>query len=373
MARSNNFIGEPPIGFTTSNIMMQSDNYKQCGVGTMLKRSDYPELSEMYPYKFLNMASSNIQTFNVPKPVIQTDIGNMGNFYYFINNKFYSPSILKYKMFVSTNGLNWVSYNLPSTITGACVGVFYFNNNYILITSTGKTAISSDGINWVAGNDMSITSVNKYAISNNKIVVIPKNGTLAAYSTDGITWNTLTLNVTSTNWADIASDGSNFMMIPGTATNTNVYKSTDGLTWVAATIPSSTYAKLFYSNGNFIAITASAPALYITSNLGTSWTTKSIPYPATGTFNFITVIPGYIIATDSNSNCYFIDDTTYNEYYQSVINGTSYPTSGALAYGNGIAIWPAFSASNMAVSIFPAIEPDYIPLFGPNTNYIRVK
>lgn len=385
MARSSNFQGELPIGFTTSNLMMQTDNYKKCGIGTMLKRSEYPELSEMYSNKNFNQNTGGVQVFQAPKPKPYSNI-NL-NVCAFINGLFYSYSLTPTsgKMCTSKNLLNWDTYDFP-LLTGwnaNLIGMYYFKNLYIMIMSTGKTFTSVDGKVWVAGGDIGLTNIRTVAIGTDRMIILSADSGTAAsnayYSVDGLTWTLCLLPTLAAGvrWCGIATDGSTFMIIQAvTAATIKAYKSNDGITWTAINIPSGSYDKILCARGNFYVFVTAGTSYQVTTNLGNTWTSKSMSggLSSNNMSNAsFTNIPNYVVMIDGYNNCFFINDITFEVNAPQVLGTTSYGSNLRIVYGNGMAVFSAFNSFSWGVANFPAIEPDYIPLLGPNTNYIRVK
>jgi hypothetical protein len=123
---------------------------------------------------------------------------------------FLSSNIAAY----SYDGITWAGATMPSA--GYWNKVVYGNGIYVNTAgyNTNKAAYSTDGISWTATTLPSNSYWNKVVYGNGKCVVFAGKGmgkaggatrslNKAAYSTDGITWTAITLPSTSL-WTDIA-------------------------------------------------------------------------------------------------------------------------------------------------------------------------
>lgn len=371
MSRASNFNGEMPVGFVTSNILCANKRYKQLGVGTMLKRSDYPELSALYPYETSTKYIKPSIVYAQPVAV-----ANVASRSFFCVDSFFlcygTPTVA-----ITQDFLNYDYVYIATGFTPTFIK--YAHDRYFSIGNTGKTAHSIDGINWIVGNTLTTAQYGYVATNGTTTVALSSNTTInniAAYTNDGINWTNITMPISAI-WGGISYGGGVFIaVINNTGVGTVAYKSTDGITWTTITVPSSKHNNIIYTtNEKFIIGTTSSNSFYSSSDLGVTWTTISIT--TAGAWARLLAIPGYILLVDSMGNAYLIDENTYI-VVKAGTGTTATNTPDAISYGNGILAFKGQSMSGatadiMSLAYFPTAEPDYIPLVGATTNFIRVE
>jgi hypothetical protein len=123
----------------------------------------------------------------------------------------------------------------------------------------------------------SFTSV---AYGNNYFIAIPTSGTIGAASTDGLTWTSIKLPTGISAWSTIAY-GNNYWIALGTTAggvSTAAYSNSNGLGWRQSSLPStSTWNKIMYGNGTFVAISSDNARAAYSTNQGQTWTASSLP------------------------------------------------------------------------------------------------
>ena len=141
----------------------------------------------------------------------------------------------------STNGSTWTSYTLTgatSTMSGGSVtfgGVYFvsLNNN-----GTTLAASSTDGVTWAIRTTPNLGANDTFATYGaGKYWLFVRNGVSSTfgYSTDATTWSTGSLPA-SINGQCIWFDSTNtYINIWGANTNNTVYTSTNGITWTSKT------------------------------------------------------------------------------------------------------------------------------------------
>ena len=180
----------------------------------------------------------------------------------------------------STNGsTTWSSSTLSAAATWTAVA--YGNSRFVAVSSGGTdTSISTNGTTWVAGGALpGSTTWSAITYGNGKFVAVAGNAgatTAAAYSTDGTTWVSATLP--SANWTSVAYGNGRFVAVA--QGGTVAAYSFDGITWVASTLPAnSSWLEIRYGQGTFIAMqgyggsTANGLA---TSTDGVTWTSRTL-------------------------------------------------------------------------------------------------
>lgn len=109
------------------------------------------------------------------------------------------------------------------------------------------------------------------AYGNGKFVAVTYGYDIAAYSSDGITWEQSTLPI-SANWTKVVYGNGKFVAIPYGSSSNIVAYSTDGITWEQSTLPvrNNSWKGLAFGNGKFVIIAASTQvAMY--SEDGITW------------------------------------------------------------------------------------------------------
>ena len=147
--------------------------------------------------------------------------------------------------------------------------------------SSNTTIISADGINWTAGGNLPSSSLWKtVGYGDGKFVALAQGSTAAAYSTDGITWTSVTLPVGGA-WKSVVCGGGRFVAVSYDISCGTVY-SDDGITWHAGNLPTDGTYKweaITYGNGYFVAadMNPSSCAHSAYSTDGINWTLVAFP------------------------------------------------------------------------------------------------
>ena len=136
----------------------------------------------------------------------------------------------------SLSGSNGQSWSYTTLANGAnWIDVAFKDNQWIAISSgsaTETTISTNQGGSWSAGT--TISGQNKLIEYGNGIfVILPESGNTALTSTDGTTWTTRTLPVTS-NWQDMKYANGRFVAVGNS--DSKIIFSLDGITWEEAFI-----------------------------------------------------------------------------------------------------------------------------------------
>ena len=121
-----------------------------------------------------------------------------------------------------SNGANWID-------------VAFKSDKWIAISSGSATETSistNQGGSWSAGTTISGQN-KKIEYGNGIFVILPESGNTALTSTDGTTWTTRTLPVTS-NWQDLKYANGRFVAVG--VSDAKIIYSLDGITWYDAYI-----------------------------------------------------------------------------------------------------------------------------------------
>lgn len=190
----------------------------------------------------------------------------------------------------STDGITWTKIVLP----GVADSIAYGNGRFVGVRFSPniKTAIySTDGISWKTSTlPKALPSTERIKFCNDRFVIVMYSTTDLLYSTDGITWNTKTLSDTTNRWVDVAYGDDKFVVV---SKSNSAYYSTDFITWESVTLPHNDYTALVYGNNKFVAVRYSNYFDY--SEDGITWNSTRLPYTknwyriAYGNNKFVTI------------------------------------------------------------------------------------
>ena len=117
---------------------------------------------------------------------------------------------------------------------------------------------------------------------NGTWIAIPDGNTTLSSTTNGTTWNTVTLP-TQASWTDIAYGGGSFVVISTGGGMTDsyskvIYSINAGAGWKSSTMPSkTTWNSVTYGNGTFVAVATGTNNAAYSTNLGGTWTASTLP------------------------------------------------------------------------------------------------
>jgi len=159
-------------------------------------------------------------------------------------------------------------------------------------------------------------------------VAVAYNSAKAAYSTDGINWVAATLP-SSGRWYNVCYGNGKYVAVAYLNSDKAAY-STDGINWVAATLPSvQSWGNVCYGNGKFVVVaTNSDKAAYSTD--GINWVAATLPSSADW-YNVCYGNGKYVaVAYNSDSAAYSTDGINW-------VAATlpSVQSWGNVCYGNG--------------------------------------
>lgn len=162
------------------------------------------------------------------------------------------------KLIISTDGKNWeLEENAPLGLYNMTYG-----NGKFVATKGTSIFYSVDTITWT---EVVIDfTASKIVWGNDKFVTCASSDvTQIGYSSDGITWNTITLSETIPMVSNIIYGNGMFILV--TRENNNYYYSTDGITWEVGTWPTAQfYLVSTFAMNKFIVI----PSHYTVENRG---------------------------------------------------------------------------------------------------------
>ena len=213
------------------------------------------------------------------------------------------------------------------TYTGTAISQQYVA---VSTTSSSVAATSTNGVTWVqraldATADW--TSVTYGTISGvGYYVAVASGSTVASYSINGIDWVAMT-GLPSGVWTSVTYGNGRFVAV-ATGGTISAY-STNGTSWVAMTgLPSASWNGVTYGAGIFVAVAGGGTVAASSAN-GTSWTSRTVP---SGAYTDVTYGKGRFVALvpSSASGAYSLNGTTWTAMTQVNRAWTR------VTYGNGV-------------------------------------
>jgi hypothetical protein len=206
---------------------------------------------------------------------------------------------------ISTDGINWIAGgSLPSTgnwtsiAAGEITGLWYF----VAVQSGGTAAAYStdNGVSWTSATLPSSGTWNSVTFYQDRFIAIRAASTAAAYSTDGANWTASILPSSST-WTDVIGGlvgTSDYIVAIASGGTAAAYSIDLGVTWVAATLPASvTWSSVAFGNSRFFAVARGSTTGAVSTN-GIIWTSTTLPSSANwnhvtfGDDNFFVIADG---------------------------------------------------------------------------------
>jgi len=176
----------------------------------------------------------------------------------------------------------WTAVTDSKFGTSDILVIAHGNNRFVAGGMSGKMAYSSDGVTWnsVTTNAFGDSADRIYAIAygNGKFVAGGHWGRMA-YSSDGVTWNSVTNSTfgTSDYVKAIAYGNNTFVAVGSGDSGSKMAYSSDGVTWSSVT--NSTFVHditdIVFGDGKFIAV-GDYNGEMATSTNGTSWTAGTL-------------------------------------------------------------------------------------------------
>jgi hypothetical protein len=141
-------------------------------------------------------------------------------------------------------------------------------------TSTQVFTSVDNAVTWQTRTMPATRSWFYHAYGNGVHVITARSSTDNATSTDAVTWTLRTGYPAADNLTGLKFGNGVFVSI---SSNTHAAWSTNGVTWNAVTLPSTNVTSLDYGNGLFIAAIGSFGNQYMTSPDGQVWTLRGLP------------------------------------------------------------------------------------------------
>lgn len=187
----------------------------------------------------------------------------------------------------SSDGIDWTSFNMPTSGDWNCIAGG--NNRFVAICTNSSVAASSlDGINWATRTMPANRLWNSVVYGGGIFVAVAGNLDSGAISTDGTTWTLTTLpdigDSTFNEWVDIAYGRQTFVALSnsGNFVATGIYNSVSNtIAWTARVIDviadstTRSWKSIAYGNNRFVALSNTGEVAY--SFDGTLWYLASMP------------------------------------------------------------------------------------------------
>jgi len=261
---------------------------------------------------------------------------------------------------VSSNGLNWTQYTLPSVTVPAWSDIAYGNGNFLAIggmeSSGSKVVISSDGINWTKHTMPSIGNWYSVAYGNDVFVAPMYSSNVAAISADGINWTQTTLPINAT-WIKVVYGNGVFVAFSGSGASA---VSSDGTSWTLNSTPGGYWSSATYGDGKFVVIAnpGGGSNLTISSEDGVNWTQHTLPSVA----NWSDVTYGNLISSTPTPTNTATPALTFTK----TPTPTRTPTSTETLASTPTATPTATSTATSTPTETPTATPTETPIATPN-------
>ena len=209
---------------------------------------------------------------------------------FFLHDRFFA---IGYYSYYSLDGINWIQITHPLSSTGSFgngfVAAAYGNGVYVLMTSySGVGVYSTDGVTWsTISSEANYNGVTDIIFANGVFVATPASGSNAntlVYSTDGQNWNTTSTEITLPTKKLTFCNG--YFIISGSdGSYTDKYPrisySTNGISWSTAKIAyanTNYLSRVGYVNGKYV-VGVGSKGIYYTEDLSKTWT-QGLSYPS---------------------------------------------------------------------------------------------
>ena len=248
---------------------------------------------------------------------------------------------------ISVDGVTWTSNSLPDagganawdSIASGLIddGSSTFKQSYaVAVSQGGPAAWSEDGVTWnsvtlpgtFATAGASLVAFGQVTGTIGRFIAISANDTDVVYSDNGgQTWLSSATQLTGTNFSALTYGAGKFIALrSGT---TDVMYSEDGLSWSSGSgLPSAAWIDISWGNGRFIAVATDGTSAY--SLDGITWTQNDLPDQGVRTYSHIAYGQGMFAITRDDGNLVYSD---YGLNYSTEAL-TTLTSAGPVAFGN---------------------------------------
>ena len=171
----------------------------------------------------------------------------------------------------STDGINWVEGNNQGIYA---LTIAYGDGKFVIIGDGTKTIYSKDGINWIIGGDLPRAPWVSVAYGNGKFVAAATRGR-AAFSEDGIRWTETIPESLEEPYREGFVTYGNGMFVLGRKYGKTTAYSTDGVNWIEGGETNYfEFNSITYGNGVFVGVGSSRRIIH--SKDGINWETTDL-------------------------------------------------------------------------------------------------
>jgi hypothetical protein len=209
------------------------------------------------------------------------------------------------RVLTSSDGITWTGRSASVDIEWR--GVTYGNGLFVAVAQTGTGAsrvmTSPDGITWTTRSASSNDSWQAVTYGNGLFVAVA-NSRKVMSSPDGITWTDRTTPALDFAWSSIVF-GNNLFVTIATSGNGRASYTTDGITWNTVTIPFGFYEGITYGNGLYVAVGQGqgADAYVLVSKNAIDWEIQTPADLSTlNSWECVTYGNGRFVAVSSNGS-----------------------------------------------------------------------
>ncbi|WP_164490041.1 glycine-rich protein [Runella sp. SP2] len=206
-------------------------------------------------------------------------------------------------IFTSTDGVNWTKQTHAAVSVSAYFNGFqnvtFANGQFVAVGGSrllnGIVQTSPDGVTWTNHSVPLQSGLNDIAYANGTWVVVGGGG-LAKSTDNGITWTTISQNISNVVYRGVAYGNDTWV---ASGLGNVVIASNDLINWQLwdVTSPDNHSVDVTFGNGKFVAVRSDGKAL--TSVNGINWTPQNTG--ATDFLSFIDFLNGEFIVTDGYS------------------------------------------------------------------------
>lgn len=237
---------------------------------------------------------------------------------------------------ISSDGLNWTLYNLPSlqTLTGIAAGG---GKIVICVDQYSVVFVSHDGgETWESKSNGSVANWKDVCYGNGVFILVAErdDGWMGYSYGDGNTFEYKTFPVMG-QWRSVAYGAGRFIAINGG--NFQYAESTDGLNWTIHDLPYNgvTYIYVAFGGGNFVLITAAngTNAFYAVANIApTAPTTVTVPTAIEGGAS---INISWSASTDADGNLagYVVERSVAGGAWTQIYRGALRTITDAITFG----------------------------------------
>lgn len=211
------------------------------------------------PYGNVWYSTDNTATWTAATSL---DISTRSQFVTYAEGKFVivchcvNGSTSQFYAYCSTDGVTWTKHSIgsknSSSTTYSIYGVAYGNGRFVTVTRGGYTYYSADGETWTAGETLSELDTNivtGFESKHGRFVIT--DGSKSYTSSDGSTWSDpASIDIGSV--FGFAYSNGYFIALTGSTSTTNMYVSTNGISWSQMNAPDTSLDVIVAGDDKFV-------------------------------------------------------------------------------------------------------------------------